>query len=350
MIFAESGCVAEAAAVDIANDGAVEDIDGGCVAAVGVDIALGRAAVEVAVEGAHVEFNFDIAEDTGEVTVTAAEDAFGSGGGATDGAAVDTDVDIASDGAAVVAAAVDTAVDNGIVTDGDGGAGHAGVADAVATAEDRGGDMGGAVNGDYGAGRRSIGLVAAAVDIADSASGDGDYNIIRRGTIDIVAAEDIAGDGAVVDSDSDGAGDIGTDGGVAVPGNLTLAAAVEVFGYSAAVEGDSGATVADVGQSTAAVDIVLDGAVVDGDGGGARHVGLVAAAVNIADTAVDIAHIDRGAAVNLGLFAAAIDVARYESLVAGVIVADVDHGVGGDGGCGTEAAAVDVMRDGVVGG
>ena len=124
--------LAQAAAEDVADHRTAEDVDGGGldgvhvvaveVGAVGVDVAEGRAAVDVAVEGGFggaggvAEGHMDVAVHIGGLAEAAAEDA-GVFGYSAYGAAEDVDGGVAGHGAGGVAATIDTGIDSAFVHD-----------------------------------------------------------------------------------------------------------------------------------------------------------------------------------------------------------------------------------------
>ena len=363
--------LAKAAAIDVAIDIARCQGDVGlgvgfvgCSGGIAVGLAFCRAAIDIAVDIdlRTMDEDFDIAVHAGELTKAATEDAFGSGGGATDGAGGEVDAGLADDGAAGVAAAIDTGEDVAAldVDMGDGGRGtHAGL---VAAAEDIAAD-GAVVDIHHGAVGRIESQVAAAIDVVvDGAAVDVDQDGALRGAIEVVAAEDIV-DRAAVDGDHNGAVDLGLDGlidivsvGIVLP---TQATAIDGTIDGTFVEGDVGV----VGGVDGVV--LLAGAAHAAEGRAAVHVapdGGGGAAAGIADGDSDIASglcgLTEAAAedtigmVELGAYGAAVDghgdvagngatgVAAAIDAVGDVAVADGDGGGAVDAG--QVAAAIDI--------
>ena len=239
---------------------------------------LVRAAEEIG-DLAGMVVDGDVAEDVGTGvagtgTVTAAEDPL-------DAAAVDDDVGGAAGGAVAHVGSVAAAVDilDGVVAGVDmhgghlaGGGGQVGC--LVAAAEDL---------------AEGEAIVAHSVDTAGAGCLVDVYeDVVLRGAVDVVAAEDGAADGglaadrtAVVFTDVHGhdAVDQSCRTGIAE------AAAVDVAAHIAALDGHGGGVAVVgtyVGQSTAAVDVGLDGGVVLHEHRRvAGHVGSVAAAEDV---------------------------------------------------------------------
>ena len=163
-------------------------------------------------------------------------------------------------------------------------------------------------------------LVAAAKHMAEGITGIGLVGAIDvhihgacRVTIGIVAAIDRACDRAAVDGDLNGAVNESGNSRV-IASDPTQAAAIEVAADRAAIKSDIGAT--RVGQGTAAINVMGDGAPRDIHRSGTRHVGQIAAAVDIAaHDAVGLLHQNRGGACHFSGITTSIHIAADDSLV-----------------------------------
>ena len=366
MASAEGSFVAQAAAIDGAIDNTTVDIHLGSITIIGVDITLGGATVEVAVEdgagcsGAIIDLH--IAADSSLLTIAATEDAVGTGARSANNATFEVHLSVASHCAADVAAAIDT-FGHGATLEGDlGGAignSHAGI---VAAAEDAIRDIG--VTADrYLRRDGSIGHIAATEDIMDGAVGDLHLDGAIRSTFDVVATEDIIR-GAAGDTHTHGAIDSGGNALIAFDIGiigLTQTAAIDIADC-AAIEEDGGAIVArhggsaHIGQSTATIDVVLQSAAEDRDLGLAQNIGQIATAEDVtgllartdqSDTGVAVFHGYIGVSMHLSLFATTVDVLHNRYMMIIIIVADSHHGIGCDRGGVTQATAIDIASDAV---
>ena len=182
----------------------VSEGDISVVVIIAIDITLGRASIDIAIDiyRAAVDGHLDMSRGRSAGTVAAAEDTvIGSCIIDTYGAAGNADGYIATDRAAGVAAAIHANI-YGAATHGHVAAAHASL---VAAAEDLAGH---GTGDDVHVGCAAIfRLIAAAVDIlVHGAALDVHHHGALRGTVDVVAAEDIV-HRAAVDRHSDGAVD-----------------------------------------------------------------------------------------------------------------------------------------------
>ena len=280
VILAERGLVAQTTAVDVAVDGTGHDVDGGGVAVIGVHVAEGRAAVNVAIDGdvarsviiAHIDG--DVAADGCELSVAAAEDTGGAVGVAVANLATEeVYLGVAGNGAAGVAAAIDAAGNTAFV-------GSAG------TVQYGQGDKGAAVD---------MGLVAATIDVGHGATAN--LNIAAAHGGQVAAAKDAARRaardihircaiiGRLVAAAKDprgatGAGDIDLHGGLRCAVDVVAAVDIAtvllivtsgVSSETAAIDGDTygsihGSRISAVTQ-TAAVEVAVYGTAAEGDSG-----------------------------------------------------------------------------------
>ena len=222
----------------------VSEGDISVVVIIAIDITLGRASIDIAIDiyRAAVDGHLDMSRGRSAGTVAAAEDTvIGSCIIDTYGAAGNADGYIATDRAAGVAAAIHANI-YGAATHGHVAAAHASL---VAAAEDLAGH---GTGDDVHVGCAAIfRLIAAAVDIlVHGAALDVHHHGALRGTVDVVAAEDIV-HRAAVDRHSDRAVDQGRDGLINACVRiilLTQTAAIDgsidgarVKGYRVALEG-----------------------------------------------------------------------------------------------------------------
>ena len=318
-----------ATTIDNAIEGTTENIDSGSIAAVGIDVAEGRSAVEFAINnggvgtGGVAHGHLDIASDLGGLTESAAEN-LSSGCTGTDLTAKEVDGGVATDGTVFVATSIDTAGNTAsgkgdlcvptdtigynivataiefchiavgvviVVVDG-GAACHS---SGVTAAEDGAGD-----NGSVGSGVVANGYHRAAGDDGRgtfTAAEDDAVNKVTHGAVVDIhhrtasVGRQVAGTEDAVDGERTSAtkvGDIDGDGAtnrtvnVATAKSCTNGAAVK---GQRDIAGDIGSFVNVTGSQTTQVALgaaedATDGTALDGEGDIASDFGLVGATVD----------------------------------------------------------------------